>query len=117
MFCKNCGKEIPDQSPKCPACGASQTITELEYRTGSKTHAGAAMRKFLDHSRAWQALLILEGLKAVLGFAAILFALLSPDETFLIGHRAILALLGGTILLNAGASFCRQLLRGQKPEV
>jgi uncharacterized membrane protein HdeD (DUF308 family) len=30
MFCKNCGKEVPENSKFCPSCGQSQEVIENE---------------------------------------------------------------------------------------
>lgn len=36
MYCKNCGKEIPDGSKFCPECGTDQTVSEPKQEESSK---------------------------------------------------------------------------------
>ena len=40
MFCKKCGKEIPEGTRFCPACGAEQDeeTTHISQTTGKKLH-------------------------------------------------------------------------------
>ena len=37
MFCKNCGKEIADQSTFCPYCGQKLTVTDAKSETEQQT--------------------------------------------------------------------------------
>ena len=106
MFCKNCGKEIPDLSVKCPVCGASQTITEREYRTGAKSPLGALLLQFRKQPVLRQWRIALEILGMLLGLGGIVFALAFPGEALPIGHRAVLVLGGGSILLGFGIALC-----------
>lgn len=106
MFCKNCGKQIPDLSAKCPVCGASQTITEREYRTGARSPLGALWLQYRRQPvlRKWR--IALELLGMLLGLGGVLFALLYPYDTLSVGHRAMLVLGGGTILISFGITLC-----------
>lgn len=41
MYCRNCGKEIPDDSNVCPYCGISQNVEGVHYiNDKSKVAAG-----------------------------------------------------------------------------
>lgn len=47
MYCRNCGKEIPDGSSFCPECGASQrddvqvqNVRTVESKTNTKSIVG-----------------------------------------------------------------------------
>ena len=110
MFCRSCGKNIPEGSDKCPVCGAVQTITELEYQTGAKSRAGAAVQRFREEPAARQIMLLLEIIGILLGISAVLFALLFPGVQLGFGHRTLLVLLGGTASLGFGILLCRTLL-------
>ena len=117
MFCRNCGKEIPELSEKCPICGTAQTITELEYRTGAKSPLGAAVRWFRKEPITRQWTLLLETLGILLGLGGVIFAFAYPGETLPIGERAMLVLAGGGLLLGFAIALCRTLGKCRKPEV
>ena len=117
MFCRSCGKKIPNGSELCPHCGTSQSITELEYRTGSKSRAGAAVMRFREMPVFRQAILILESLGMLSGLAGILFAVLYPDPAFTIVLRAILGLLGCAVMNGFGVALCVSLSGSTDREV
>ena len=117
MFCRSCGKEIPDHSKICPKCGTPQSITELEYRTGARSPVGAAVLRFRKQPAVRQGALVLELLGILLGFGGVLFAVLYPDVSLTIGDRALLCILGGTALLGFGIALCTTLEKCGKPEV
>ena len=117
MFCRNCGKEIPDHSEICPICGGSQTITELEYRTGAKSPAGALFKRYREEPVTRQGAILLEILGILLGFGAVIFAIVYPDVALTIGARALLVLLGGSLALGFGIALCVTLSKCRKPEV
>ena len=109
MFCRSCGKEIPDGSVKCPACGISQTITEIEYQTGAKSPLGAALRRFREQSALMQAKLVLEGFGVLIGVAAVIFSLIYPGDAFTFSARAVIVLLGLFGALGFGLLLCHTL--------
>ncbi len=109
MFCRSCGKKIPDHSEKCPICGASQSITEREYRTGSRSRAGAFLVWFRKEPAARQAAMILEWIGILLGLGGILFAAFYPDAALTVGDRAVLAVVSGAVMLGFGITFCVSL--------
>ena len=117
MFCRNCGKKIPDESENCPICGCPQSITEIEYRTGARSRAGAAVLRFQEEPYERQAAIALELLGLLLGTGGILFAALYPGSDLTIGIRAVLVMLGGAILLGFGIALCSTLAKCRKPEV
>ena len=117
MFCRSCGQKIPDKSERCPVCGTVQSITEREYRTGSKSRAGAAVTHFRELSVYRQAALILETLGALSGLGGILFAELHPDAAFTVGLRAVVCLLGIAMLLGFGIALCVTLSKRSDREV
>lgn len=117
MFCRNCGKEIPDQSETCPACGTAQTITELEYRTGARSPLGAVIKHFRNEPVTRQCALVLEVLGMLLGLGGVIFAIVFPGDAFPVGHRAMLVLGGGALLLGFGIALCHTLGKCRKPEV
>ena len=117
MVCLNCGKEIPDHTEICPKCSTSQSITELEYRTGAKSHAGAAVLRFREEPATRQGAMILELLGILLGFGGILFAVLYPDAALIVGHRALLCVLSSAIMLGFGVALCVTLSKCHKAEV
>ena len=117
MFCRSCGKQIDDNAELCPHCGTPQRITELEYRTGAKSHAGAVLLQFRELPVTTQGILILELLGILLGTGGILFAALYPDASFQIGLRAILFVLSGASLLGFGIALCVTLAGCHDSEV
>ena len=117
MFCRSCGKKIPDRSENCPVCGASQSITEREYRAGSKRRASTALTRFRELPAFRRAVLILEGLGVLSGLGGILFAVLYPDPAFTTGLRTILCLLAITMLLGFGIALCITFSHGTDEEV
>ena len=114
MFCRSCGKEIPDGSAKCPACGVSQTITEREYQTGARSPMGAAFRRFQREPAVRRVKLVLEGIGLLAGIGADAFALLVPGELM---QRAILVLLGTCAALGFGILLCHTLEQRSGSEV
>ena len=117
MFCRSCGKKIPDRSGNCPVCGASQSITEREYRTASKSLPGSAVTHFRELPAFRQAALILETLGVLSGLGGILFAELHPDASFSVGLRAVTCLLGIAMLLGFGIALCVTLSKSSDREV
>lgn len=109
MFCRSCGKEIPDGSVKCPACGVSQSITEIEYQTGAKSPLGAALLRFREQPALMQAKLVLEGVGILIGVAAVIFSLIFPGEAFTFGTRTVVVLLGLFGALGFGLLLCHTL--------
>lgn len=47
MFCKNCGKEIPDGSTVCYECGAAQNIPDSPRNTNGVQTSTAAKSKII----------------------------------------------------------------------
>ena len=45
MFCKNCGKQIPDESTFCTECGASQVATEQPMQFSEQPIAAKPRKK------------------------------------------------------------------------
>lgn len=117
MFCRSCGKEIPDDSVKCPACGIVQTITEIEYQTGAKSPLGAAFRRFREKPAVIRAKLILEGIGILVGVAAEVFAMVCPGDAFTFGARAVVVLLGLFGILGFGLLICNTLEHSGRTEV
>lgn len=117
MFCRSCGNKIPDSSEICPKCGTPQSITELEYRTGARSPAGAVVLRFRNEPLTRRSALVLELLGMLLGLGGILFAVLYPDVMLSVGDRALLCILGGAGLLGFGIALCMTLEKCGKPEV
>lgn len=117
MFCRNCGKRIPDGSAFCPVCRTSQSITEREYRAAVKNSAGAAVKRFREQSDLRKAVLVLEVIGVLTGLGGILFAFLCQDPMLTIGIRAMLCLLGAAISLGFGIALCVTLIRSERQEV
>ncbi|MBQ5334858.1 MAG: zinc ribbon domain-containing protein [Oscillospiraceae bacterium] len=89
MYCKQCGKELPDGSVFCPDCGAQQTA-DAPAAAPAATAAPAAGGTFLDkvkslNKRAWAILLLCLGLlNFILPFVKV--PLLSSDLSSLFGQ-------------------------------
>lgn len=117
MFCRNCGKKIPDHSEACPLCGTVQAITERQYRTAAGSRAGAALLRIQDGPAVRKTALVLEILGILLGTGGILFALLYNGADLSVGERAILVLLGGALALGFGIALCATAAKFLKQEV
>lgn len=46
MFCKSCGKELPDGTKFCPDCGTSQNVTAESSDVSKRSRAVAALLAF-----------------------------------------------------------------------
>ncbi len=115
MFCKNCGKQIPDHSELCPLCGSAQSITELEYRTGARTPAGALLKSFRREPATRQAAIILEILGILWGVVWMVFAIIAGGEDFSFA-RALLLMGGGGLSLGFGLALTCSLAKCRKEE-
>lgn len=67
MYCKECGKELPDGSVFCPDCGAQQTPGPAASETPAAPASAAAGKSFLStllglSKRSWALLLLALGL-------------------------------------------------------
>ncbi len=86
MFCKNCGKEIPDTAKYCPECGANQIEDTIVSNTSNTTLNNS--ESSLNPERSNFALLgfilgiisVFIGFKGILPIAAIILSIIGINE-------------------------------------